>query len=139
MTPRESLSLALDEAQGGGARLALGAQAVVLRGFARDRAPELIKSIAEIAAVSPFRHMVTPGGWEMSVALTEHDAGSRAECLKEPRRDQYFYGTSKKRQNAHGRKQRHAENQHWAATQPIRNRPVNNDTGSGSAGRRCAH
>ena len=23
-----------------------------------------------IAAVSPFRHMVTPGGWEMSVALT---------------------------------------------------------------------
>jgi DNA oxidative demethylase len=70
MTPRESLSLALDEAQGGAARATLGVHAVVLRGFARDRAPELIADIAEIAAVSPFRHMVTPGGWEMSVALT---------------------------------------------------------------------
>jgi DNA oxidative demethylase len=70
MTPRESPSLALDEAQGDTARVAVGAQAVVLRGFARDRAPELIAAIAEIEAVSPFRHMVTPGGWEMSVALT---------------------------------------------------------------------
>jgi alkylated DNA repair protein (DNA oxidative demethylase) len=70
MTPRESLSLALDEAQGGAARVALSSQAVVLRGFACDHAPELIAAIAEIAAVSPFRHMVTPGGWEMSVALT---------------------------------------------------------------------
>lgn len=48
----------------------LGPQAVVLRGFARDRAPELIAAITEIAAASPFRHMVVPGGWEMSVALT---------------------------------------------------------------------
>ena len=70
MTPRESPSLALDEAQGGAVPVALAAQAVILRGFARDRAPELIAAIAEIAAVSPFRHMVTPGGWEMSVALT---------------------------------------------------------------------
>src|ERR1700743_2347949 len=70
MTPRESPSLALNEAQGGAVPVALGAQAVVLRGFARDRAPELIAAIAEIATVSPFRHMVTPGGWEMSVALT---------------------------------------------------------------------
>jgi DNA oxidative demethylase len=70
MTPRESPSLALDEAQGGAVPVALAAQAVILRGFARDRAPELIAAISEIAAVSPFRHMVTPGGWEMSVALT---------------------------------------------------------------------
>jgi DNA oxidative demethylase len=65
MTPRESPSLALDEAQGGAPHVALGAQAVVLRGFARNRASELIAAIAEIAAVSPFRRMVTPGGWEM--------------------------------------------------------------------------
>src|SRR6201995_4154021 len=70
MTPREPPSLALDEAQGGAVPVALAAQAVILRGFARDRAPELIAAISEIAAVSPFRHMVTPGGWEMSVALT---------------------------------------------------------------------
>jgi alkylated DNA repair protein (DNA oxidative demethylase) len=65
-----SSSLALDEAQSGAASVALGAQAVVLRGFARDRAPELIAVIDAVVAVSPFRHMVTPGGWEMSVALT---------------------------------------------------------------------
>src|ERR1700730_5887698 len=69
MTPHESLPLALDEAQSGAARVALGAQAVVLRGFGRERAPELITAIGAIAAVSPFRHMITPGGWEMSVAL----------------------------------------------------------------------
>jgi alkylated DNA repair protein (DNA oxidative demethylase) len=70
MTPHESLSLALDEAQSGAARAALGAQAVVLRGFARERAPVLTAAIDALAAVSPFRHMVTPGGWEMLVALT---------------------------------------------------------------------
>ena len=44
--------------------------AVLLRGLARERAPELVAGIGLIAAVSPFRRMVTPGGWEMSVALT---------------------------------------------------------------------
>ena len=70
MTPHKSLPLALDEIQSGAARVALGAQAIVLRGFARERAPDLIAAIDAIAAISPFRHMVTPGGWEMSVALT---------------------------------------------------------------------
>ena len=70
MTPHKSLPLALDEIRSGAARVALGAQAIVLRGFARERAPDLIAAIDVIAAISPFRHMVTPGGWEMSVALT---------------------------------------------------------------------
>jgi alkylated DNA repair protein (DNA oxidative demethylase) len=65
--PSETLPLALDEAQNS---VALGPRATVLRGFARERAPALIAAIAAIAAVSPFRHMVTPGGWAMSVALT---------------------------------------------------------------------
>ena len=72
MTPHESPSLALGELQGRAGRVALGTRAVLLRGFARERASELIAAIDAIAAVSPFRHMVTPGGWEMSVALTNY-------------------------------------------------------------------
>jgi len=64
------LSLALDEPQGSDLRVVLGPRAVVLRGFARDRASELVAAIGAIAPVSPFRHMVVPGGWKMSVALT---------------------------------------------------------------------
>jgi alkylated DNA repair protein (DNA oxidative demethylase) len=48
----------------------LGERASLLRGFARVRAPELIAAIETIAGVAPFRNMVTPGGWPMSVALT---------------------------------------------------------------------
>jgi len=70
MTPTEAPSLGLDETQGGGVRIMLGAQAELLRGFARERAAELLAAIEAITAISPFRHMVTPGGWTMSVALT---------------------------------------------------------------------
>jgi DNA oxidative demethylase len=70
MTQHESPSLAFDEPDSRGARVALGPRAVVLRGLARARAAELVAAIDAIAAVSPFRHMVTPGGWKMSVALT---------------------------------------------------------------------
>jgi DNA oxidative demethylase len=41
-----------------------------LRGFARSEAVALAAAVAEIAAAAPFRHMVTPGGWRMSVAMT---------------------------------------------------------------------
>jgi DNA oxidative demethylase len=68
--PPDLLSPVLDQAQDGVRRVALGPSAVVLRGFARECAPELIVAIAAIAAVSPFRHMITPGGWTMSVAMT---------------------------------------------------------------------
>jgi DNA oxidative demethylase len=44
--------------------------AVVLRRFAADRAPGLVTEVAEFAAVAPFRNMVTPGGYRMSVAMT---------------------------------------------------------------------
>lgn len=59
-----------DGAAGEVQRLALGACAVLLRGFARPMAARLIARITDIAAASPFRHMTTPGGWTMSVALT---------------------------------------------------------------------
>jgi alkylated DNA repair protein (DNA oxidative demethylase) len=42
----------------------------VLRGFARHEAVTLVTAVEAIAAVAPFRHMVTPGGFRMSVAMT---------------------------------------------------------------------
>ena len=44
--------------------------AVLLRGFARPIQHELLRSLDEITAQAPFRHMSTPGGFEMSVAMT---------------------------------------------------------------------
>ena len=44
--------------------------AAFLRGFARSEVPLLIAEIARIAAAAPFRNMVTPGGFPMSVAMT---------------------------------------------------------------------
>lgn len=48
----------------------LGPSSMVLRGFALSYMDDLLPSIAEIQVASPFRHMVTPGGFTMSVALT---------------------------------------------------------------------
>jgi DNA oxidative demethylase len=44
--------------------------AVILRGFTRRREPQLLAAVDEIAAAAPFRNMVTPGGYRMSVAMT---------------------------------------------------------------------
>jgi alkylated DNA repair protein (DNA oxidative demethylase) len=68
--PNETPPLALDAVEGAAARIVLGPRALLLRGFAVARAPELVAAIDAIAAVSPFRHMVVPGGWKMSVVLT---------------------------------------------------------------------
>ena len=43
---------------------------MVLRGFARDQAATLVAAIDEITALAPFRNMITPGGYQMSVAMT---------------------------------------------------------------------
>ncbi|MDC6178663.1 DNA oxidative demethylase AlkB [Ralstonia solanacearum] len=51
-------------------RIALGEAALVLRGFALADAPALLAAVDAIALQAPLRHMVTPGGFEMSVALT---------------------------------------------------------------------
>jgi DNA oxidative demethylase len=48
----------------------IAAGAVVLRGFARQDAAALVEAVEAIAAIAPFRHMVTPGGWRMSAAMT---------------------------------------------------------------------
>ena len=44
--------------------------AVLLRGFARASESELIGALRDIAGLAPFRHMVTPGGHSMSVAMS---------------------------------------------------------------------
>jgi alkylated DNA repair protein (DNA oxidative demethylase) len=50
------------------AKLALGEGITLLRGFADTR--RLFPHIERIAVSAPFRHLVTPGGQTMSVAMT---------------------------------------------------------------------
>jgi alkylated DNA repair protein (DNA oxidative demethylase) len=48
----------------------IGDGAVVLRGFVSARAGELLCAVEHIHAAAPFRHLTTPGGHVMSVAMT---------------------------------------------------------------------
>lgn len=50
--------------------LPLGDGAVVLRGFATAESAVLRAAIESVEAAAPFRHMTTPGGFTMSVAMT---------------------------------------------------------------------
>ena len=61
-----------------GRRTALGPQACVLHGFALADADALLVGIAAIAAQAPFRHLVTPGGHVMQVAMT--NCGTHGWC-----------------------------------------------------------
>jgi DNA oxidative demethylase len=51
-------------------REAMADGAVLLRGFARLIQHDLLRALDEVTAQAPFRHMSTPGGFEMSVAMT---------------------------------------------------------------------
>jgi alkylated DNA repair protein (DNA oxidative demethylase) len=57
------------------ARLAIGEGAVLLGGFAAQAADRLVAAIGAVAAQAPFRTMTTPGGRQMSVAMTNCGAG----------------------------------------------------------------
>ncbi len=48
----------------------VAAGAVLLRSYAETSQAAVLESIHQIEASSPFRHMVTPGGFRMSVAMT---------------------------------------------------------------------
>jgi len=48
----------------------LGPGAVVLRGFALAEAAAINAAINQVTARAPFRHMQTPGGFRMSVAMS---------------------------------------------------------------------
>ncbi len=61
-----TLELFADGASGG--KISLGPGITLLRGFADST--RLMPLIEQVAARSPFRHLVTPGGQTMSVAMT---------------------------------------------------------------------
>ena len=48
----------------------LVAGAVILRKFARCDETAILAAIRQVVAKAPFRHMITPGGYQMSVAMT---------------------------------------------------------------------
>lgn len=48
----------------------LGPGTAILRGLARANEEPIMKALFAVATKSPFRHMVTPGGFRMSVAMT---------------------------------------------------------------------
>jgi alkylated DNA repair protein (DNA oxidative demethylase) len=48
----------------------LGAGAVLLRGFALPHEADIAAALRAVEAGAPFRRMVTPGGFTMSVAMT---------------------------------------------------------------------
>jgi DNA oxidative demethylase len=48
----------------------LATEAFLLRGFALQEEMALLNALEDVVARAPFRHMVTPGGHRMSVAMT---------------------------------------------------------------------
>ena len=48
----------------------LGPGAALLGGFALADERALLADLTEVVAAAPFRHMITPGGFRMSVAMT---------------------------------------------------------------------
>ncbi|HEY9397116.1 MAG TPA: DNA oxidative demethylase AlkB [Burkholderiales bacterium] len=64
------MTLELFEGTAQGGREALAEGAVVLRGFAVPHEVAIFAALQDITAQAPFRHMITPGGYRMSVAMT---------------------------------------------------------------------
>ena len=48
----------------------LGPGATILRNFAMTEETEILSGINGMVSKAPFRHMITPGGFRMSVAMT---------------------------------------------------------------------
>ena len=48
----------------------LGPGTAILRNIASHRESEIMNALLSVAKVAPFRHMVAPGGFRMSVAMT---------------------------------------------------------------------
>jgi alkylated DNA repair protein (DNA oxidative demethylase) len=62
--------------------------AMLLRGFVNDREDAVMPALEHVFTAAPLRHMVTPGGFRMSVAMTNC---GRAGWLTD--RSGYRYGT----------------------------------------------
>jgi DNA oxidative demethylase len=48
----------------------LGPGALLLRKFAVSEETEILAALRDVVTAAPFRHMITPGGYRMSVAMT---------------------------------------------------------------------
>ena len=48
----------------------LGPRAAVLRAFALSKGAQALDAVSEVIGQAPFRHLMTPGGYRMSVAMT---------------------------------------------------------------------
>jgi DNA oxidative demethylase len=59
-----------DEPAEVGKREQLGPGSLLLCGFALREEALLLEAVREVATAAPFRHMMTPGGFRMSVAMT---------------------------------------------------------------------
>src|ERR1700761_3707874 len=73
MTPIEEERMATlfdDHATLDKQRLELAEGAVLLKAFALGTASSLLWELDKVTAISPFRRMVTPGGFEMSIEMT---------------------------------------------------------------------
>jgi len=44
--------------------------ATILRGFVEREAPALVDAVTRLVEAAPFRHMVTPGGYTMSIEMS---------------------------------------------------------------------
>jgi alkylated DNA repair protein (DNA oxidative demethylase) len=51
---------------------ALAEGVTLLKGFATPQAVALMEALRQVVAAAPFRHMMTPGGHRMSVAMTNY-------------------------------------------------------------------
>ena len=73
---------------GAPSQLPLAPGVVLLRGFATSWETALLAGLGEVAQWAPFRHMVTPGGLRMSVAMTNCGAlgwvSERTGCRYDP-------------------------------------------------------
>jgi alkylated DNA repair protein (DNA oxidative demethylase) len=65
-----TLDLFQDDAGDSPGHEPLGPGAALLRRFCLDADDALLSAIGHVAASAPFRHMVTPGGYRMSAAMT---------------------------------------------------------------------
>jgi DNA oxidative demethylase len=70
MTASDQLCFRLPEPADAPAEESLAPGAMVLRGFALPLAPAVLADLEHVIAAAPLRHLVTPGGFCMSVAMT---------------------------------------------------------------------
>src|SRR5690242_2565128 len=67
---RESETLNLFASAEPACKQELAPGAFLLRGYALPQEAALLSGLGEVSSAAPFRHMLTPGGHRMSVAMT---------------------------------------------------------------------